>query len=141
MGIDVFDTPEVELVGLAPLAGNAMEARFLVKLRILNPNPIPLDVDGMAYDLSIRGSKLLSGVSNEGLRVGAYGESVAELEVSAGMLGSLALLRELLSNPPDAGLPYQLNAKLSRKGFGSALRVSREGVLDLGDLGGTGRNR
>lgn len=139
MGMDAFDEPDVELVGLTPLPGSAMEARFLVKLRIVNPNPIPLEIDGMAYDLSIRGSKLLSGVSNNGLRVEAYGESTAELEVAAGMLGSLALIRDLMSNPPDQGLPYKLNAKLSRKGFGSALRVSREGVLDLGDLGAQSR--
>ena len=48
------------------------------------------------------------------------------------MLGSLALIRDLISNPPDAGIPYRLNAKISRKGLGGSLRVKREGVLDPG---------
>ncbi|EED32147.1 hypothetical protein NOR53_3117 [gamma proteobacterium NOR5-3] len=131
IGVLDFDDPEIELLALEPLPSQGMEARFLVKLRIVNPNAIPLEVDGMAYDVFIRDSKILSGVSNEGLKVAAYSESVAKLEVAAGMFGSLALIRDLLSNPADGGLPYKLNAKLSRSGLGGAIRVSREGTIDL----------
>lgn len=131
MGVLDFDDPEIELLALQPLPSQGMEARFLVKLRVVNPNAIPLAVDGMSYDVFIRDSKVLSGVSNEGLKVDAYSESVAELEVAAGMFGSLALIRDLLSNPTDGGLPYKLNAKLSRSGLGGAIRVSREGIIDL----------
>ena len=108
-----------------------MEARFLVRLRIVNPNPIPLAIEGMAYEVYLRDSRVLSGVSSEGLNVSAFGESVAELEVAAGMLASLSLIRNLLTNPPDEGIPYRLNAKLARKGLGGSIRVSREGVLAL----------
>jgi LEA14-like dessication related protein len=131
VGVLDFDEPEVELLALEPLPSQGMEARFLVRLRIVNPNSIPLEIEGMAYDVSIRDSKILSGVSNQGLKVGAYGESVAELEVAAGMFGSLALLRDLMSNPVAGGLPYKLNAKLSRKGLGGTLRVSREGQINI----------
>jgi len=131
LGVLDFDDPEIELLALEPLPSQGMEARFLVRLRVVNPNAIPLEVNGMSYDVFIRDSKVLSGVSNEGLKVGAYSESVAELEVAAGMFGSLALIRDLLSNPTDGGLPYKLNAKLSRSGLGGAIRVSREGTIDL----------
>ncbi|WP_439106314.1 LEA type 2 family protein [Congregibacter sp.] len=102
-----------------------------MKLRIVNPSSIALDIDGIAYDVSIRGSKVLSGVSNDAISVGAYSESVAELEVAEGMFGSLALVRDLMSNPIEGGLPYKLNAKLSRSGIGGAIRVSKEGTIDL----------
>jgi LEA14-like dessication related protein len=131
VGVLDFDEPEVELLALEPLPSQGMEARFLVRLRIVNPNSIPLEIEGMAYDISIRDSKILSGVSNQGLKVDAYGESVAELEVAAGMFGSLALLRDLMSNPVAGGLPYKLNAKLSRRGLGGTLRVSREGQINI----------
>lgn len=129
--IGQFDEPEVELLALEPIASQGLEARFLMRLRIVNPNDIALDVEGMAYEVFIRDSKILTGVSNEPLRVEAYGESVAELEVAAGMLNSLALLRDLMSNPPDGGLPYRLNAKISRKGLIGALRVTREGAINM----------
>ncbi|GAB5412414.1 MAG: hypothetical protein Cons2KO_00170 [Congregibacter sp.] len=129
--IGEFDEPEVELLGLEPIASQGLEARFLLRLRIVNPNDIALDVEGMAYEVFIRGSKVLTGVSNQALRVEPYSESIAELEVAAGMLDSLALIRDLLGNPPEGGLPYRLNAKISRKGILSTLRVSREGTIDL----------
>jgi LEA14-like dessication related protein len=131
-GITDFDEPEVELLGLEPLKSQGMEARFLVRLRIVNPNSVPLAIDGMAYEVFLRDSKVLSGVSSEGLSVEAYSEAVAEVEVAAGMLGSLALLRDLMSNPVEGGMPYRLNAKLSRPGFGGAIRVTREGTLNMG---------
>ncbi len=132
--VEGFDEPDVELVGLEPLAGSPMEARFLVRLRIVNPNSIDLEIDGMAYEVDLRDRKLLSGVSNKPLTVGAYSETTAELEVAVGMFGSLSLLRDLLTDPPEAGLPYALRAKLSRKGFGGTIRVNREGILDFGSL-------
>ncbi|MFT4767033.1 MAG: LEA14-like dessication related protein [Glaciecola sp.] len=131
VGMLDFDDPEIELLALEPLPSQGLEARFLVKLRVVNPNSIPLEINGMAYDVFIRDSKVLSGVSNEGLKIDAYSESVAELEVAAGMFGSLALIRDLMSKPTDGGLPYKLNAKLSRSGLGGAIRVSREGSIDL----------
>jgi LEA14-like dessication related protein len=131
VGVLDFDEPEVELLALEPLPSQGMEARFLVRLRIVNPNSIPLEIEGMAYDISIRDSKILSGVSNQAMKVGAYDEGVAELEVAAGMFGSLALLRDLMSNPVAGGLPYKLNAKLSRRGLGGTLRVSREGQINI----------
>ena len=132
MGLDDFDEPEVELVGLEPLPSQGMEARFLVRLRIVNPNSTALDIDGMAYEVYLRDSRILSGVSNQPLAIPAFSEETAELEVAAGMFASLSLLRDFMTNPPDAGIPYTLKAKLSRGGMGGTIRVSREGVIDLG---------
>lgn len=131
IGLSDFDEPEVELIGLEPLPSTGMEARFLVRLRVVNPNSIPLSIDGMSYEVFIRDSKVFTGVSNEALNVEAYSEATAELEVAASVFGSLALLKDLMSQPPDNGLPYRLNAKLSRSGIGGAIRVSREGTLSL----------
>lgn len=126
-----FDTPEVDLVGLRPMASSGMEARFAVQLRVINPNTTPLKIDGMHYQVYLRREKVLSGVSAERVRIPAYGDGLVALEASAGMLGSLALMRDLLANPPDSGLPYRLEVKLSVHGALRALRIDREGVLRL----------
>jgi LEA14-like dessication related protein len=131
VGLEQFDDPDVELLALQPLPSQGMEARFLLRLRIVNPNPIALEIDGMAYDVYLRDTKVLSGASNREVTVAAYSEGTAELEVAAGMLGSLTLLRDLMSSPPDGGIPYRLNTKISRKGLGGSMRISREGMIDL----------
>ena len=74
----------------------------------------------------------ITGVSNQPLRIEPFSEATAELEVAAGMLSSLALLRDLMTSPAGESIPYRLNAKLSRGGIGGTLRVSREGSIDLG---------
>lgn len=130
-----FDPPEIELVGLEPVRGAGMEARFRVALRIVNPNDSTLSIRGMAYDVSLRDHKLLSGVSDEPLELGPFSETTTKLEVAAGMLGSLALLRNLMTNPPAEGLPYALNAKLSTGGLLGTVRVNREGLIQIGRTG------
>jgi LEA14-like dessication related protein len=130
VGLEEFDDPTVELLAIEPVAAQGMEARFRLRLRIVNPNPVALDIDGIAYDVTLRDKKVLSGASNEELRVAAYSEGEARIEVAAGMLGSLALLRDLITNPPEAGIPYRLDAKISRKGLGGSMRVRHEGSLD-----------
>jgi LEA14-like dessication related protein len=127
-----FDDPEVDLVGLRPLPAQGMEARFLVQLRVVNPNAVPLKIDGMHYELFLREQRALSGVSAEPVRIPAYGEVRVEVEAAAGMLGSFALVRDLLGNPPAGGLPYTLRAKLDVDGALRALRLEREGTLRLG---------
>ena len=132
MGLDDFDEPEVELLALRPITAQGMEARFLVSLRIVNPNAVELALRGMAYEVYLRDTRILTGVSNQPLRIEPFSEATAELEVAAGMLSSLALLRDLMTSPAGESIPYRLNAKLSRGGIGGTLRVSREGSIDLG---------
>jgi LEA14-like dessication related protein len=132
VGLEEFDDPDIELLAIEPVTARGMEARFRVRLRIVNPNPIALEIDGLAYEVFLRENKVFSGASNQEVRVEAYSEGEAAVEVAAGMLSSLALLRDLISDPPEAGIPYRLNAKISRKGLGGSLRVSQEGTLDPG---------
>lgn len=126
-----FDDPEIDLAGFRPLPSNGMEARFLLQLRILNPNAVPLRIDGMHYELFLREQRALSGVNAKTLHIPAYSERKLELEAAAGMLGSFALLRDLLVNPPDSGLPYTLRAKLSIGGTLKPLRIERAGTLRM----------
>ena len=51
----------VDVVGVEPLAGQGMEGRFLVKLRLQNPGETPVDFDGVSVSLDVRGSRLASG--------------------------------------------------------------------------------
>ena len=135
VGLDPFDDPDIELLALEPLESRGLEARFLLRLRIVNPNSIALEIDGLAYQVYLREKKVLAGASNQPVRIDAYSEGQAAVEVAAGMMGSLALIQDLMQNPIDGAIPYRLDAKISRKGLGGSMRVSREGLLDLSPSG------
>jgi len=127
-----FDEPTVELVGLRPLPAEGLEARFGLRLRVQNPNTKALAIEGLAYQVYLREKKVLSGVSSQAVTVPAYGEEIVELEAGVGVLGSLALLRDLMDSPPDSGLPYRLETKLSLGGALRALRLNSDGVIAPG---------
>ena len=44
------DPLRIDLVGLEPLPGQGMEMRFMVKLRVQNPNDEPIEYNGIALD-------------------------------------------------------------------------------------------
>ncbi len=130
-GYSDFDEPDIELVGIESAGTQGMEARFKIRLKVTNPNSIPLDVEGMAYDVYLRDTKVLSGVSDRGIQVAAYSEAETEVTVSAGMFSSLSLIRDLMTNPITDSIPYRLDTKLSVAGLPLAVRLSKEGSIDL----------
>ena len=62
------DALRISIAGMQPLEGEGMEARFAVQLRIQNHSNKPVDYDGIALDLDLRGMSFASGVSNHGTR-------------------------------------------------------------------------
>lgn len=124
-----YDDPEVEVVGLRPLPSSGLEARFELSLRVVNPNPVGLDLQGIYYELYVEGSKLLSGANSNSAIIPAYGETTLAIEASASMLGSFTLIQKLLNEPPENGIGYVLKAKLSVANWPMAIRIQREGRI------------
>ena len=48
----------VDVVGVEPLPSKGMEGRFLVKLRVQNPNEAPVEFNGVSVTLDVRGGRL-----------------------------------------------------------------------------------
>lgn len=130
------EPPRVVLVGMEPLAGEGMELRFAVKLRVQNPNTEPLRYDGVSLDLDLRGQGFASGVAPLAGSVPAGGETVLTVPVTA---SAFALARQLLDFARDAQrgrterITYALRGRLGGGMLGGA-RFSREGEIDLGEL-------
>lgn len=58
-----FDPPYGNLAGLELKELGLLEQRYLLKLRVQNPNSVPLPIAGMNYDLAINNKKFARGVS------------------------------------------------------------------------------
>lgn len=123
-----FDPPEVSLQGLRPLSISGTEARFEIALRVLNPNAVSLDIEGLYFEVFLKDSKVLSGTGSKAVKIPAYGEGELTLEASLGMLRAVTLIREL-SEKPDGAIPYRLSTKISLAQFPVALRLEDSGVI------------
>ncbi|MFU3037141.1 LEA type 2 family protein [Pseudomonas aeruginosa] len=142
------DPLRIDLVGLEPLPGQGMEMRFMVKLRVQNPNDEPIEYNGIALDLDVNGQPLASGVSDQTGEVPRFGERVVSvpLTVSAFRLPP-GLGPEQQRSDPGHALRGEGQARrrpvrhraLQRKGHPRLLRAGRRRAEDQGALRRFGR--
>jgi len=128
-GVGMKEPINVDVVGLEPMRSDALEARFLVKLRVQNPNDHPINFNGGYVELDVRGSRVASGVSNDSGEVPRFGESIVEIPVTVPFT---ALVRQAmsLSGGIPATLDYEVKGRLSGPLFGGA-SFSRKGELAM----------
>lgn len=84
-----LDTPRVSVSNITPQDMTLFEQKFLVALRIQNPNDVPLGVKGMTFNLDLNGKSFASGLSSQQVTVPRFGSAVVEVEVFSGLTGIL----------------------------------------------------
>jgi LEA14-like dessication related protein len=124
----------ISVAGMQPLEGKGMEARFAVQLRIQNHSDKPLDYDGIALDLDLRGTSFASGVSDQRGAIPRFGETVITVPVT---VPATAILRHVFqmatSERTDAmtKVDYQLRGRLGGPGLAGGRRFDSTGELTL----------
>jgi LEA14-like dessication related protein len=106
---------------------------FEIDLVVLNPDPEPLRLEGVAYSIELDGKPLLDGVSNELPRVQGYGQATVTLNAAVNVLGGIRLLNSLLGEGRD-DIEYAFKARLDPEGFARDIRVTESGSLDVSSL-------
>jgi len=127
---------QVDVVGIEPMPGQGMEGRFLVRLRVQNPNDEPVTYDGVHVTLELRGNRLASGVSDERGTVPRFGEAVLAVPMSIPLS---ALVRQALDFA-SGGAPradYRLRGRLAGPAFGGVSFESRGDLALPGSGAGT----
>ena len=123
------DPLRVQVVGLEPLQGQGMELRFAAKLRVQNPNETPIEYDGIAVDLEVRGSAFASGVSDARGTIPRYGEAIVTVPVT---VSAFAIVRQAIgfASGDRSKVDYVLRGKVGGSTFGS-VRFESRGELEL----------
>lgn len=125
---------EVSLLAIEPIPTQGMAARFKLKLLVVNPNNIPLPIEGVHFKFEVADSKLFSGVGNNIPTIEAYGETEVEVNASMSLFGLVQLVTKLgtLTNQP---INYRLKTTIDPVGF-MAFDVEQQGVLNQQMLSG-----
>ena len=108
-------------------------ATFEIGLLVLNPDPEPLRLEGVAYSIQLDGKPLVDGVSNALPRVEGYGQASVTLTAAVNVVGGIRLLNALLSERRD-DIEYEFAARLDPVGFSRDIRVTESGRVDLTSL-------
>jgi LEA14-like dessication related protein len=125
------DPPKVDVVGVQPLAGQGMELRMLIKLRVINPNDTAIVYDGLFVEMDVQGKSFASGVSDARGTIPRFGEAVLTVPVT---VPAMAMLRQALgmAEADPAVISYSVSGKLSGPQWRN-LRFSSKGAFRLPD--------
>lgn len=126
-----YEPPGVTLSDFRLLPAEGLVPRFLIGLRITNPNNSPLDLRGLSYDVEIEGNKLINGVAGQLAEIPPYGESEIELRAGVDVLGGARILRELMSDAGRDTMRYRLRTRLDVGGQLRPLTLEDSGELSL----------
>ena len=128
-GLPGSDPLNVSLAGVESLPGEGLEARMAVKLRVQNPNDTPVEFNGVAVTLELRGLDFASGVSDARGTVPRFGETVLTVPVT---VSAYAIAKQALSfaTGDRSKVSWVARGKLAGSGFGST-RFETQGEFDL----------
>jgi LEA14-like dessication related protein len=126
--------PDVTLTSVRPDQLRAGEQRLRVGLRVQNPNPVPLPVLSMTYQLWLEDRPIASGDADLGRRVPARGEADMEVMVT-GDAGHLARTLPKLALTPQPWR-YRLEGTVAvlptlRVGYRHVGEIDLKGMLRL----------
>jgi LEA14-like dessication related protein len=123
-----FEPPRITLVGLQPESVTLLEQKYLIQLRIQNPNEQALDIRGLHYDLELNGQSFLSGVSSESVVVPPFSDAVIRTQGVSTLLGYLRQIEELNKGARRA-LDYRLTGRVSVGDWPGGVRFDYQGEL------------
>lgn len=120
----------VSVAGIQPLEGKGMEARFAVHLRIQNHDNMPIDYDGIALDLDLRGTSFASGVSDQRGAIPRFGETIITVPVT---VPATAIIRHAfgLATGDRTKADYRLRGQLGGQGFAIGRYFDAKGEITL----------
>ena len=124
------DPLKVTVAGIEPLKGQGTELRMMVKLRVQNPNDTPVDYNGVALEMEVKGKSFASGVSDEAGSVPRFGETVISVPVTIAVFQMVRQAFALIQGGDARKIQYEMKGKLSGSGFGAS-RFSSKGELEM----------
>jgi len=104
--------PRAEVVELRILQAGFDGQRFAVRLDLFNPNPVPIPVRFIEFDVRLSGEGLLDGRSVAPFTLPAGGTEVVEVEIFSNLVSSATRLLAVVQGPSNT-LEYEVQGQLT----------------------------
>lgn len=121
---------QVIVAGIEPLQGEGLELRMLVRLRIQNPNDLPLDFNGVSVQMDVQGQRFATGVSDVAGSVPRFGETIVDVPVSISVFRIARQAIGVMTSGYRDKLAYEMTGKLAGPAFKS-IHFKSNGELKL----------
>ncbi len=109
----VIDSPRVDLTGVELTAANFQRQTFLLSFYVSNPNPFPLPVTAVDYEVIFDQKKFAGGETQGSFTVPANGTDSFAISVDLDFLSSATHLKSLMSGGLRENIAYELRGRLA----------------------------
>lgn len=121
--------PQVRLADIRMLEGGLLEQRFLVDLRIGNPNDFALSLDGLTFELELNERRFAQGLSDESVTIPRLSEASVPLVASTTLVD---MLQQVLVLAERADLTYRMSGVVYLSGTATrSVDYERSGKLEF----------
>lgn len=111
--VTLVDSPTVHLARIEAGHMSFNRQTFVLGFDISNPNPFPLPVQVLSYDVSIADQPFASGRTQGAFTVPANGDSSFAISVDLDMMQQASRVASLLRAGSRGQIPYELNGSLT----------------------------
>lgn len=129
-----YEQPTVALTSFRALPSEGVAPTFEVGLRIVNPNPDDLVLQGIVYTIRLDGRDVVKGVGKDFPVIEGYTQEDVTLTASVDLLGGLQFIADAMRKR-DAAVDYEFEARLDLAGLYPSIRVKESGNLDFASSG------
>lgn len=129
-GLPTLESPSVSVQTVRMLSSDALSPEFEVVLSVDNPNPIPLNISTITYDIRVEGESIVNGITDQISSIERYGNGQITISASPDLLTGARVIAQMLRSNRSA-LNYDLEAQLDIGRFLPAIKLTDSGQLDL----------
>lgn len=124
--------PEVSLAGIDLVRLGLLEQRFVLKLRIRNPNDVDVPVNALNFDVELNTRHFARGVSDKPVIIPRQGETILEVKTVSRLGDVLKPLLDAQKNGRER-IGYRVFGSVDLEGYGN-IPFDRSGDVSLSFL-------
>jgi LEA14-like dessication related protein len=109
----MIHSPDVELTGVELTSANFHRQTFLLSFDVSNPNPFPLPVKAVDYQVKFDDKKFAGGKTQGEFTVPAGGNDSFAISVNLDILSSTSHLKSLISGEFRENISYELRGNFA----------------------------
>ena len=128
----VIDSPRVDLTAVELTSANIRRQTFLLSFDVSNPNPFPLPVKAVDYEVIFDDRKFAGGQTQGSFTVPASGDDSFAISVDLDFFSSASHLTSLFSGGFRENISYELHGSLAVDiPFVKPIPFSNSGVINM----------
>jgi len=128
-----FQSPSVTLAGISVVKASLFEQRFILTLRVQNPNDMDIPVTGMSFEIKLNNQLFAKGVRNIPVTLPRLGEAILEVNAVSNLAGIMRQINELRKGKSNS-VSYAIKGRLVIASLPD-MNYENSGMIDIPILG------